>query len=687
MAAPSERRRLDRLLSHFLPYKAASGEHYEASRAGVGAISAGQCASVAPTQDSAAGALLDDESVAGFLTRGYLKLELGATGELSQDFCERFHETSWRLRKAPRTELWAALSEQVNVLLTSPSVHAALVSLLGEHFLAAPGNSHMHGPVDIMEEIAGEQGFHKDGTDHGPTMGTVRDHRTRHLLLMFYPHATPMDWGPTAVLPGSQFANLNRWNGGEHAPSSEQGFELPHDGPPHPVVPPTITGPGDIKRIEDARALLGDPTLEEEFLTCPAGTLVIAHHHIVHRGTRRAAGIWRPMHAIRNVVRTADPIAPTWDSRGADPETLFARVPATERALYESMWNYMNGSSQTKATVGDSSVASIKELLLSTSNDNTRLGQAYKLGMTAGGSNALLRLLEHDREEIRRAAGYGLTVAPAVEVLPSLLSMLEAPPVPPSAAPHLAPEAAALPPLVHVLGTLAAQLGSTPEGINKAVAALQALVDRTILEITVAPATVEVEPGGNQLSVGAFDGGRLRLDVIERRRVLAEAGHTAGHLGVAALRAEEAETAGHAAEILVTILEHSGGDEPGNLDLGSVHPSFMTDHTVQQNAATGVVRLCSAGAGARWGAIPALHGITDEAGNGGASVSVGLGRRVIRDLVVEAAARLAATMSDGGTSSGQVESHGQVSRVLHSAMQRWGWSEPEVGYVHVPSIA
>ena len=32
----------------------------------------------------------------------------------------------------------------------------------------------------------------------------------------------------------------------------------------------------------------------------------------------------------------------------------------------------------------------------------------------------------------------------------------------------------------------------------------------------------------------------------------------------------------------VAILEHAGGSEPGELDLGSQHPSFMTDHTVQQ---------------------------------------------------------------------------------------------------------
>ena len=86
------------------------------------------------------------------------------------------------------------------------------------------------------------------------------------------------------------------------------------------------------------------------------------------------------------------------------------------------------------------------------------------------------------------------------------------------------------------------------QGNGEATAALQALVNRTVAEISSAPLAVASSegPGGTE---------RLRLDVIERRRILAEAGHTAGHLGVAALRAGDAVTAGRAAEILVSYLQ------------------------------------------------------------------------------------------------------------------------------------
>ena len=70
-----------------------------------------------------------------------------------------------------------------------------------------------------------------------------------------------------------------------------------------------------------------------------------------------------------------------------------------------------------------------------------------------------------------------------------------------------------------------------------------------------------------------------------------------------------------------------------------------------------------------------MHGITDEGGNGGASVSVELGRRVIRDLVVEARARLDTTISTH-PGSAEAQCHRDVEEVLRRAMDRWGWAEP-----------
>lgn len=49
--------------------------------------------------------------------------------------------------------------------------------------------------LKLHEAALKDQGFHRDGTDHGPTQATVRDHRPRHLIPMFYPQETTLLMG------------------------------------------------------------------------------------------------------------------------------------------------------------------------------------------------------------------------------------------------------------------------------------------------------------------------------------------------------------------------------------------------------------------------------------------------------------------------------------------------------------
>ena len=72
------------------------------------------------------------------------------------------------------------------------------------------------------------------------------------------------------------------------------------------------------------------------------------------------------------------------------------------------MWSYMTGGQASPASESGSTTtaAASTDALLATANDNTRLGLAYGMGGTISGGKALLRLLDHEREEIRRAAGY-----------------------------------------------------------------------------------------------------------------------------------------------------------------------------------------------------------------------------------------------------------------------------------------
>ena len=128
--------------------------------------------------------LLSTQQVKDFIVNGFLQLKVD---ELPPGFHENFYETAKQLRNESRDALWATLTPDVNVLLATPTCHGAVQSLLGRDYFMAPGNSHMH------VSHAGDQGFHKDGTDHGPTQGTVRDHRPRHLLVLFYPQDTTLE--------------------------------------------------------------------------------------------------------------------------------------------------------------------------------------------------------------------------------------------------------------------------------------------------------------------------------------------------------------------------------------------------------------------------------------------------------------------------------------------------------------
>ena len=69
-------------------------------------------------------------------------------------------------------------------------------------------------------------------------------------------------------------------------------------------------GPGVTDRVDDARKLMGDETLEEMFLTVPAGSMVIAHWDMFHRASKRQDDArFRPMFAYRGIVRMSEPDA------------------------------------------------------------------------------------------------------------------------------------------------------------------------------------------------------------------------------------------------------------------------------------------------------------------------------------------------------------------------------------------
>jgi hypothetical protein len=142
--------------------------------------------------------------------------------------------------------LWEALTPEVNAVLGSPTTHGALTSLLGPDFIGPPGNSLMH----VSQQS--DQTYHKDGTDHGPTMSTVRDHRCRHVIVMFM--RPPK--GEDARLPAGRDGYWQRASATEAEFTQGQSLEEQ-----------------DAARLSNAVELLGDPSLEEHKVCVPASSV------------------------------------------------------------------------------------------------------------------------------------------------------------------------------------------------------------------------------------------------------------------------------------------------------------------------------------------------------------------------------------------------------------------------------
>lgn len=135
--------------------------------------------------------LLTDEQIATFVTDGFVVLpNLVEVGDIEQAVCNEIFAMGFEQREMPgmgasRTELFKKISANMNQVMASPTVRGGLESLLGPGYFMPAWNTHLH------INGTGDGGFHADGTDHGPTQSTVRDHRPRQIFGFFceLPHS------------------------------------------------------------------------------------------------------------------------------------------------------------------------------------------------------------------------------------------------------------------------------------------------------------------------------------------------------------------------------------------------------------------------------------------------------------------------------------------------------------------
>ncbi len=319
--------------------------------------------------------LLTDDQMRQFIVNGYVVVR----PDLDDAFHERvFAETQTVFENEgnPGNNLVPRIPA-VQQVLDSPEVRGGLTSILGEGYYTQPHRHCHYNPP-------GSQGqhLHQDGSSRW-------SHRTRRILLFYYPQDTPEELGPTAVVPGSHFYA-------------------------------TREGVGNFPELP---------------LCGRAGTVAIVHYDLFHRASPNRTGRNRYMMKFL-FARTAEPRSPSWKNGGPGWPAGGSALDldpsgGPDRRMYEHVWDWhlgrtSNGAAEDGPAGAADSAETVAELLAGMEEDceGARLRAAYALsGAGSAAAPGLTRLLHADSQELRRNACHALSaigeaaVGPLIDAL------------------------------------------------------------------------------------------------------------------------------------------------------------------------------------------------------------------------------------------------------------------------------
>jgi len=340
--------------------------------------------------------LLNDEQMRQFITEGYLLLKTDFSPQFHQSLLEQLSEV-YRTEGNPGNNLLPRIRELQKVF-EHPVVTGALTSVLGPGYMM---HSHRHGHYNNSPKPGG---WHKDSYWGYHKM---RNHRPWWAMIMYFPQDTPVELGPTGVMPGTQ--------------------------------------------NYDTRTFAADDSDGEVTAAGQAGTFVLIHYDIWHRSTSNLLGKERFMLKFE-FMRTQAPAEPSWDNREAlwIPPFSFSTPVYRHEAMWRDAWNWLSGRSDDGLTAASGGTAeeiaglleelrsdeaerrvdaadrlgilgaaavpygavAAMERALEDSFEPVALNAAYGLArMGEEGSEALLRALKHGSVPVSRKAGYGLSAA------------------------------------------------------------------------------------------------------------------------------------------------------------------------------------------------------------------------------------------------------------------------------------
>ncbi|ULL15227.1 phytanoyl-CoA dioxygenase [Paenibacillus sp. H1-7] len=309
--------------------------------------------------------LLTDEQMRTFITEGFLILQT--------DFSEEFHRSlSEQLNRVyqeegnPGNNLLPRVRDLQKVF-DHPIVTGALTSVLGPNYMM---HTHRHGHFNASPKAGG---WHKDSYWGYKRM---RNHHPWWAMVMYFPQDTPVELGPTGVMPGTQ--------------------------------------------NYDTRTFESDDVEGEAVASGKAGTFALIHYDIWHRSTPNILG--QPRFMLKfEFMRTEAPAAPSWDC--IEPEwkqpASFSTSIVEHETMWKETWNWLSGRLGSVANTAEADEAQANAVAgqLEDAFEPTALNAAYELGtMGKAGVQALVKALHHENVKVSRKAAYGLSIAGAEAV-------------------------------------------------------------------------------------------------------------------------------------------------------------------------------------------------------------------------------------------------------------------------------
>ncbi len=308
--------------------------------------------------------LLNDAQMRHFIVNGFVTV----TTELPAQFHDAVYEKTVSVfdkEGNPGNNLLPRIPE-IQQVFDDPNVSGALISLLGPDYYMQPHRHPHYNPPGSKG-----QGMHQDG-------GKRWSHHTRRLLVFYYPQDTPIELGPTGVVPMSHYFSTSEGSG---------------------VSP-------------------------EQPITGEAGTVAFANYDLWHRAMPNSSEKKRYMMKFL-YARMSEPQEPTWANKETDWANGTSVGPAEYQEMFRHLWDWHQAveDSDTNGTSNGESLSGLISALNSTS-ESTGLQAAYELPRFGEKAvPALVRCLQDESEMTRRNACYALNAVgtPTVEALQEAL--------------------------------------------------------------------------------------------------------------------------------------------------------------------------------------------------------------------------------------------------------------------------